>query len=50
VVYKAPFNLAVEEAGDAKIQDPTEVVILLTSTAIWWSDPHTDENYVCACK
>ena len=33
VVYKEPFNVALEEAEDAKIQDPTDVVIQLTTTA-----------------
>jgi glutathione-independent formaldehyde dehydrogenase len=33
VVYKEPFNVAVEVIENAKIQDPTDVVIQLTMTA-----------------
>lgn len=41
VVYKGSFNVAVEEAEDAGIQDPADVVIRARSTAICGSDPRT---------
>ncbi|MDP8926930.1 MAG: glutathione-independent formaldehyde dehydrogenase [Actinomycetota bacterium] len=44
VVYKEPFNVAVEEVEDARIQDPTDVVIRITSTAICGSDLHMYEG------
>jgi len=44
VVYKEPFEVAVEEVEDPKIQDPTDVVIRVTSTAICGSDLHMYEG------
>jgi glutathione-independent formaldehyde dehydrogenase len=44
VVYKEPFRVAVEEVEDPKIQDPTDVVIRVTSTAICGSDLHMYEG------
>lgn len=44
VVYKEPYNVAVEEVEDAGIQDPTDVVIRVTSTAICGSDLHMYEG------
>src|ERR687886_1961289 len=44
VVYKEPFSVAVEEVDDAGIQDPTDVVIRVTSTAICGSDLHMYEG------
>jgi glutathione-independent formaldehyde dehydrogenase len=44
VVYKEPFDVAVEDVEDPKIQDPTDVVIRVTSTAICGSDLHMYEG------
>lgn len=44
VVYKEPYKVAVEEVEDARIQDPTDVVIRITSTAICGSDLHMYEG------
>jgi glutathione-independent formaldehyde dehydrogenase len=44
VVYKEPYSVAVEEVDDPKIEDPTDVVIRITSTAICGSDLHMYEG------
>lgn len=44
VVYKGPFEVAVEEVDDPKIQDPTDVIVRITSTAICGSDLHMYEG------
>ena len=44
IVYKEPYNVAVEEVEDAAIQDPTDVVIRITSTSICGSDLHMYEG------
>lgn len=44
VVYKEPYQVAVEEVPDPGIQDPTDVVIRITSTAICGSDLHMYEG------
>ena len=44
VVYKEPYDVAVEDVDDAGIQDPTDVVIRVTSTAICGSDLHMYEG------
>lgn len=44
VVYKEPFKVAVEDVEDPKIQDPTDVVIRVTTTAICGSDLHMYEG------
>jgi len=44
VVYKEPFKVDIEEVEDAKIQDPTDVLIRVTSTAICGSDLHMYEG------
>ena len=48
VVYKEPFSVAVEEIEDSRIQDPTDVVIRVTSTAICGSDLHMYEGRTVA--
>jgi glutathione-independent formaldehyde dehydrogenase len=48
VVYKEPFRVDVEEVEDARIQDPTDVVIRVTSTAICGSDLHMYEGRTVA--
>ncbi|MDP8978623.1 MAG: glutathione-independent formaldehyde dehydrogenase [Actinomycetota bacterium] len=44
VVYKEPFRVAVEEVPDARIQDPTDALIRVTSTCICGSDLHMYEG------
>ena len=44
VVYKGPYEVAVEEVDDPKIQDPTDVIVRITSTAICGSDLHMYEG------
>ena len=44
VVYKEPYKVAVEEVEDAKIQDPTDVVVEVTTAAICGSDLHMYEG------
>lgn len=44
VVYKGPYEVAVEEVDDPKIQAPTDVIVRITSTAICGSDLHMYEG------
>jgi glutathione-independent formaldehyde dehydrogenase len=44
VVYKEPFKVAVEDVDDPRIEDPTDVVVRVTSTAICGSDLHMYEG------
>lgn len=44
VVYKGPFEVAVEEVEDPTIQEPTDVIVRITSTAICGSDLHMYEG------
>ncbi len=44
VVYKGPFEVAVEDVDDPVIQDPTDVIVKITSTAICGSDLHMYEG------
>jgi glutathione-independent formaldehyde dehydrogenase len=44
VVYKEPHQVEVEEVDDATIQDPTDVVIKVTTAAICGSDLHMYEG------
>ncbi len=44
VVYKEPFSVAVEDVEDPRIEDPTDAVIRITSTAICGSDLHMYEG------
>ena len=44
VVYKGPYEVAVEEVDDPKIQQPTDVIVRITSTAICGSDLHMYEG------
>lgn len=48
VVYKEPFKVDVENVEDASIQDPTDVLIRVTSTAICGSDLHMYEGRTAA--
>ena len=44
VVYKEPYNVAVEEVDDPTIEDPNDVIVRVTSTAICGSDLHMYEG------
>lgn len=48
VVYKAPFEVAVEEVEKPRIQHPNDVVVRVTSTAICGSDLHMYEGRTAA--
>ena len=44
VVYKGPFDVAVENVEDPTIQEPTDVIVQITSTCICGSDLHMYEG------
>ena len=44
VVYTGPFNVAVEEVPDPRIEHPSDVIVQLTPTAICGSDLHRYEG------
>jgi len=44
VVYKEPYNVAVEEVDDPRIEAPTDVVVRVTTAAICGSDLHMYEG------
>lgn len=44
VVYKEPFKVAVETVPDPKVQDPNDVLVRITSSAICGSDLHMYEG------
>ena len=48
VVYKEPFKVAVENVPDAKLQDPNDALVRITSTAICGSDLHMYEGRTAA--
>lgn len=48
VVYKGPFQVAVEELPDPKIEHPNDVIVHITSTAICGSDLHMYEGRTAA--
>ncbi len=48
VVYKEPYTVAVEEVPDPRIEDPTDVVIQVTTSAICGSDLHMYEGRTSA--
>ena len=48
VVYKGPFNVAVEEVPDPRIEHPSDVIVRVTSTAICGSDLHMYEGRTAA--
>ncbi|CAM5353147.1 Glutathione-independent formaldehyde dehydrogenase OS=Streptomyces albaduncus OX=68172 GN=FHS32_003515 PE=3 SV=1 [Streptomyces griseoloalbus] len=43
VVYKGPFEVAVEDVENPSIQHPNDVIVRVTSTAICGSDLHMYE-------
>lgn len=48
VVYKEPHRVDVEEVGDPRIEDPTDAVVRVTTTAICGSDLHMYEGRTAA--
>ncbi|MEG8279372.1 glutathione-independent formaldehyde dehydrogenase [Streptomyces sp. AHA2] len=48
VVYKGPFEVAVEDVEDPRIQHPNDVLVRVTSTAICGSDLHMYEGRTAA--
>lgn len=44
VVYKEPYSVAVEEVDDARIEDPTDALVEITTAAICGSDLHMYEG------
>jgi glutathione-independent formaldehyde dehydrogenase len=48
IVYKDPFEVAVEEVPDPGIQHPSDVIVRVTSTAICGSDLHMYEGRTAA--
>jgi len=48
VVYKGPFEVAVENVEDPKIQDANDVIVRITSTCICGSDLHMYEGRTAA--
>jgi len=48
VVYKAPFEVAVEEVEKPRIEHPNDVLVRVTSTAICGSDLHMYEGRTAA--
>jgi glutathione-independent formaldehyde dehydrogenase len=44
VVYQGPYTVAVEEVEDARLEEPTDVVIRVTTSAICGSDLHMYEG------
>ena len=48
VVYKGPYEVAVEDVEDPMIQAPTDALVRITSTAICGSDLHMYEGRTAA--
>ncbi len=48
VVYKAPFQVAVENVADPKLQHPNDVLVRITTSAICGSDLHMYEGRTAA--
>jgi glutathione-independent formaldehyde dehydrogenase len=48
VVYKGPFEVAVEEVETPRLQHPNDVIVRVTSTAICGSDLHMYEGRTAA--
>lgn len=48
VVYQRPFEVSVEEVSDPQIEQPTDVVVRITSTCICGSDLHMYEGRTAA--
>ncbi|TCC50389.1 aldehyde dehydrogenase [Kribbella pittospori] len=48
VVYKAPFQVAIEEVEDPRIEHPSDVIVRITTSAICGSDLHMYEGRTAA--
>lgn len=48
VVYKKPFEVAVEQVSDPRIEHPNDVLVRITSTAVCGSDLHMYEGRTAA--
>ncbi len=48
VVYHGPYDVQVDNVDDPRIEDPTDVVIRVTSTCICGSDLHMYEGRTAA--
>lgn len=48
VVYRKPFEVAVEEVPDPRIEQPNDVIVRITSTCICGSDLHMYEGRTAA--
>ncbi|MCI0781746.1 MAG: alcohol dehydrogenase catalytic domain-containing protein, partial [Chloroflexi bacterium] len=48
VVYKGPFQVAVENVPEPTLQQPNDVVVKITSTCICGSDLHMYEGRTAA--
>jgi len=48
VVYKGPRDLKVEEVPDPKIEEPTDVIVRITSSGICGSDLHMYDGHTTA--
>ena len=48
VVYKGPFEVAVENVPDPSIQHPNDVIVKITSSCICGSDLHMYEGRTAA--
>ncbi len=48
VVYQGPFKVTVEKVPDPKLQQPTDVIVKITSTCICGSDLHMYEGRTAA--
>jgi len=48
VVYKAPFQVAVEEVEDPRIEHPSDAIVRITTSAICGSDLHMYEGRTAA--
>jgi glutathione-independent formaldehyde dehydrogenase len=48
VVYRKPFDVAVEEVPDPRIEHPNDVIVRITSTCICGSDLHMYEGRTAA--
>lgn len=44
VVYQEPYEVAVQDVADPRVEDPTDVVVRITTTAICGSDLHMYEG------
>lgn len=48
VVYEGPYNVAVQDVPDPRIEDPNDALVRITSTAICGSDLHMYEGRTAA--